>query len=419
MSTGTNWAGNYTYEASRLLLPESVEEVQDLAASTPHVRVLGSRHSFNGIADSDEVQVSLAGLDPDISIDCDSRTVSLVGAVRYGELAKVLDAGGWALHNLASLPHISVAGAIATGTHGSGDSNGNLATAVVALELATSTGELIRLTADQDDFAGAVVGIGALGAVTRVELAIEPTYDVRQNVFENLAWDQVEEHFSEITSAGYSVSMFTDWSADGVQQVWVKSRVDPGSADEMRHELFGATPATVRRHPLPGIDAVNCTEQLGIPGPWFDRLPHFGLEFTPSNGEEIQSEYLVPREHAIDAMRALRLLADHVRPLLQVTEIRTMKADELWLSGAYGRDTVGFHFTWIRDQARVESVLPLIEEALAPFDARPHWGKVFISGPEEIARLYPRLADFRDLAARLDPRGAFQNAFTRRYVFGE
>jgi alditol oxidase len=417
----TNWAGNYTYGAGQLLVPRSLDEVRAAAASSPALRVLGSMHSFNDIADSEGDQLSLTGLDPEIAIDSAARTVSFTGGVRYGELARALDDQGWALANLASLPHISVAGAVATATHGSGDRNRVLSTSVVALDLVTSSGELVRLRAGDVDFAGAVVGLGALGVVTRVELAIEPTFQVAQNAFDGLSWTALEEHFDAVTSAGYSVSLFTDWSADGVRLVLVKSRVgDEGATGfEADAPLFGAVPADGPRHPLAGLPADNVTEQLGRPGPWFERLPHFRLDFTPSNGEEIQSEYLVGRSEALGAIGALRSLGAQIGPLLQTGEIRTMASDELWLSGAYERDTVAFHFTWIRDQQRVEALLPVIEQALAPYRARPHWGKVFHMSAAEIADLYPRMNDFRELATRLDPRGAFRNNYMRRNIFAE
>ena len=358
MTTGTNWAGNYTYGAATLLLPETVEAVQEIAASAPCLRVLGSRHSFNGIADTQGDLVSLEALDPGIAIDSAARTVSLSGGVRYGELARALDAHGWALHNLASLPHISVAGAIATGTHGSGVRSGTLASAVVGLELVTSSGELVSITKDSSDFEGAVVSLGALGVVTRLELAIEPAYQVEQRVFEGLGWSEATDHFEEIMSSAYSVSMFTDWSSLGIQQVWVKSRVETARGGRPQSgvtgstapnssgpELFGAVPATTKRHMIAGIDPVNCTEQFGVAGHWYDRLPHFRLDFTPSNGEEIQSEYLLPRSRVAEAMHAVRAISGVITPLIQASEIRTMSADDLWLSGAFGQETVAFHFT--------------------------------------------------------------------------
>jgi xylitol oxidase len=410
-----NWAGNYTYRADRLHRPTTLEQVRVIVAGAPRVRVLASRHSFNGIGDSSQL-VTLDSLPADVSVDHEAGTVSVTGSVRYGELAEALSAEGFALGNLASLPHISVAGAIATATHGSGDANGNLATSVAALELVTSTGEIVTARRGDRDFDGLVVSLGALGAVTRITLDVEPAYQVRQRVFEGLAWDALFEHFAEITSSGYSVSVFTRWG-QSTDQVWVKTRVND-AAEELRGHLFGARAATTERHPIPGMDPVNATEQLGVPGPWSDRLPHFRMGFTPSAGDELQSEYIVPRRHAVAAIEAVRALAGALVPLLQISEIRTIAADQLWLSPQYGQDTIGIHFTWKRDEDAVSRVLPDVEAALAPFDARPHWGKLFLADADLISRLYQRLPDFARLVQRLDPRGAFRNEWLETHVLG-
>jgi xylitol oxidase len=400
MAPESNWAGSYEYRARTIHEPATVEQLQEIVAGSPRIRVLGSRHTFSEMADSDEL-VSLAGLPPDIAID--GQAVSCGAAVRYGELAPALDEAGLALHNLASLPHISVAGAVATATHGSGDGNGNLATAVTALELVTAEGELIEAKRGDEDFDGMVVNLGALGAVTRVTLAAEPAYEVRQRVFEDIGWPELHEHYDAITASGYSVSVFTLWG--DTSQVWVKSR------DDGPRELLGHPAATEDRHPIPGIDPVNCTAQRGVPGPWWDRLPHFRMGFTPSAGEELQSEFHLPRRHAAAAIEAVRALADRVRPHLQVTEIRTIAADSLWLSPQHEQDSVAIHFTWNRDPDNVERVLVDVEAALAPFGGRPHWGKLFLA-----AAPHPRGADFLALADRLDPTGKFRNPWFTRHL---
>jgi xylitol oxidase len=411
----SNWAGNYQYRATRLHRPSRLEQVQELVAAAPQVRVLGSRHSFTDLADAAEL-LSLDGLPADVAVDHAAGTVAFSGGLKYGELAEALQAEGLALANLASLPHISVAGAVATATHGSGDANGNLATAVTGLELVTASGELLTAARGDADFDGLVVGLGALGAVTRITLDVEPAYQVRQRVFEGLAWDALLGHFDEVTAAGDSVSVFTRWG-EAVDQVWVKSRVTD-AAEQVRGDLFGATAATVQRHPVLGLDPVNTTPQLGVPGRWSDRLPHWRMGFTPSTGEELQSEYLVPRRHAAATIQALRALGEVVRPVLQVCEIRTVAADRLWMSPQYGQDTVGVHFTWMPDQDAVGRVLVDVEAALAPFAARPHWGKVFLADAAAIAPLYARLPDFARLVMRLDPRGAFRNSWLDTRVLG-
>ena len=415
-SPGRNWAGNYVYRAEKLHRPSTIEQLQETIAKAPAVRVLGSRHSFNDIADSSEL-ITLEDMPGDAAFDHAAGTVSFNAALKYGEMVGALGAEGVALHNLASLPHISVAGAVATATHGSGDANGNLATAVAGLEIVTSDGEIFEASRGGPDFDGLVVGLGAVGAVTRITLDVEPAYEVRQRVFEGLGWEALFEYFDEITSCGYSVSVFTRWG-ETVDQVWVKSRVTD-EPERVRDDLFGAVSAAVDRHPILGLDATSCTPQLGRPGLWSDRLPHFRMGFTPSSGEELQSEYLVPRRRAVEAIGAVRGLAGRFRPVLQVSEIRSVAADRLWMSPSCGQDTVCIHFTWKPEREAVEDVLVQLEAALAPFEARPHWGKLFAADAEAIASLYERLPDFVRLVERLDPRGAFRNSWLRTRVLGE
>lgn len=416
--TSANWAGNYTYRAKTLHLPTSTEEVQELVEAADHIKALGSRHSFNDVADSVGEQLSLEAMPAEMTINRDAHTVTVNAGARYGAFAEDLHRAGFAVHNLASLPHISVAGAVATGTHGSGDHNGNLASAVVALEMVTADGSLVSVRRGDLDFAGAVVALGALGVVTRVTLDIEPTFEVRQDVYENLEWSTLAEHFDEITSAAYSVSLFTNWSDRGIDQVWLKSRTDAGATVAGEPSFLGAMLATRQLHPLPDVSAESTTEQGGVPGPWWNRLSHFKLDFTPSNGEEIQTEYLFDRKDAVAAIEAIRALGPRLAPHLFISEIRTMKSDELWLSPAFGRDTTAIHFTWKREDA-VLALLPLIDAALAPFDARPHWGKVFAIDAQRFDALYPKLPEFRRLADRLDPVGKFRNDYLRRTIFAE
>jgi alditol oxidase len=402
----TNWAGNYTYRARAIHTPATLEQLQELVSALPRVRVLGSRHSFSDIADSEEL-VTLDRMERDVVVDRDARTVSLSGAVRYGDLVEDLGRERLALANLASLPHIAVAGAVSTATHGSGDRNGNLATAVAGMQIVTSDGNVSTLARGSADFEGAVVGLGSVGAMVRVTLDLEPAYQIRQRVFEGLRWEQLFEHFDAITSSGYSVSVFTRWG-EAVDQVWVKSRVAEESEPD-RREFFGATAATKELHVIAGLDPINSTPQLGVPGPWSERLPHFRMGFTPSSGAEIQSEYIVPRSQAVAAIRAVRGIGAEIRPLILVSEIRTIAADRLWMSPQYGRDTVAIHFTLKPELERVKHLLVEVERALLPFEARPHWGKLFLADAKTIGPMYERLGDFAALLDRLDPRGAFRN----------
>jgi xylitol oxidase len=415
----TNWSGNYTYSTDRLHQPKTVEEVQQVVKGCSKLRALGARHSFNGIADSTENQISLAHLNQ-IALNRGSRTVTVGGGVTYSQLAPYLESQGYALHNLASLPQISVAGAIATATHGSGNKNGNLATAVSGLEVVTADGEVRVLSRERDGdrFQGAVVNLGAIGVVTKVTLDVQPTFQVAQVVYENLSMDQLEHHLEEIFAGGYSVSLFTDWQNHRISQVWVKRRVQPGSPPEFAPELLGAKLATRKLHPLPGHSAESCTEQMGIPGPWYERLPHFRINFTPSSGAELQSEYLIPREKGYQAILAVEQLRDHVTPHLLISEVRTIEADRLWASTAYQRPSMGIHFTWKPEWPAVKSVLPMIEAKLAPFGARPHWGKLFTMAAPQIKPLYPEMSQYQGLMAHFDPQGKFRNRFLESNIYG-
>jgi alditol oxidase len=410
-----NWAGTYTYRAQKLHRPRTIEQVQQIVARAASVHVLGSRHSFNDIADSSEL-ISLEDLPADVHVEHEAHTVSLCGGMTYGNLAQTLNDKGVALHNLASLPHISVAGAVATATHGSGVTCGNLATAVAGLEMVTSSGEIIKASRGEPDFDGLVVGLGALGVITKITLDVQPAYEVKQQVFEGLGWEALYDHFDEITSCGYSVSIFTRWGQTN-DQVWVKSRMD--EPDQVEGDLFGAVAATVDRHPIIGLNPTPCTPQLGRAGLWSNRLSHFRMGYTPSSGQEIQSEYLIPRRHALVAIEAMRALADKIQPLLQVSEIRRVAADRLWMSMNYEEDCVGIHFTWKREPDAVQAIVIQVEDALAPFEARPHWGKVFHADAAAIAPLYPRHSDFVRLVERLDPRGAFRNTWLKARVLGD
>lgn len=422
---GTNWSGTYVYRAAELHRPRSVDELQELIGRGKPVHALGTRHSFNDVADSAEL-ISLSDLPGEVAIDSTRRTVRVPSGVRYGELTAQLEVAGWALANLASLPHISVAGSVATATHGSGNANQSLASAVVAMTMVDGRGELVEVTEDDPAFAGLVVHLGALGVVTDLTLRIEPSFLVRQDVYQNLPWPQLDDSFEAILGAGYSVSVITDFARDDVDLLWVKTRIDPGTDSASGQEmgarssmpptLFGATAATEKLHMTRGNDPRFCTPQLGEVGPWSERLAHFLLEFTPSSGAEIQSEFLMDRRHGPDAIEALRGLGHLIASLVKSAEIRTIAADELWLSPAYETDVFGVHFTWEPDSAKVSEVVAQIETALEPFSPRPHWAKMF-SPHHEWAALYPRLVDFISLAERFDPEHIFRSPFLDRTIF--
>ena len=414
-----NWAGNLDYSTDRLYAATSLEQVQDYVKKESKLKVLGTRHCFNNIADSKDGFLSLKPMDKVIALDPAKHTVTVGAGITYGQLCPYLDSKGFALHNLASLPHISVAGACSTATHGSGEKNGNLATAASGLEMVTALGDVVNLSRerDRDTFPGAVVGLGALGVVTKVTLDIQPAFLMRQYVYENLPLIQLKDHFDAIESSGYSVSLFTDWQKQHINEVWIKSRVEEGQAFHATPEFFGATLATRNLHPIAELSAENCTEQMGVPGPWYERLPHFRMGFTPSAGKELQSEYFVPRQHAVEAILAVERLRDQVSPHLLISEIRAIAADELWLSPCYEQPCVTIHFTWKQDWPAVSKLLPVIEKELAPFHARPHWGKLFTTSPAELRGIYKKMPEFIELSRKYDPRGKFRNEYLNKNIF--
>jgi xylitol oxidase len=417
MTREHNWADNYIFRAARIHRPSSVEEVRRVVARASRIRAIGARHSFNGIADSPGDLIDLGGIDPDFVIDLERRTVTVGAAVNYGALASYLHAAGWALHNIASLPHVSVAGATATGTHGSGDRLGNLSTAVAALEMATATGDLVTVNRGEQDFEGMVVGLGALGIVTRVTLDIEPQFEMRQDAFEGLPWATLLSDFDTVMSMGYSVSLMTLWSVPSVSRLWIKTRLLNGAQQKVSASHLGAVPAA-----LPLIASTPAAMQqlnpFGVPGPWHQCLPHFRRDVVPGPVGHLQSEYMVPRGQAPVALAKLRAIGDRIDRHLWVTEIRSIAGDGLWLSPCYGDDRIGIHFSWRREPDVVKAMTTEIEAMLLPLGARPHWGKIMHTHAERLAPLYPKLPAFRELTGSCDPHGKFRNEFLDRHVFG-
>lgn len=399
----TNWARNVTYGATGIHHPVSLGELQSTVASSDRIRALGTRHAFNKLADTDGALVSVADLPCVVEVDSAAAKVKVSAGLRYAEFTEDLDRKGFAVPNLASLPHISVAGACATATHGSGIANGSLATSVSSVDIVTAQGDLVTFQRGDDEFDGAVVALGALGVVTSLTLDLVPSFDIRQYVYTGLPLDS---DLLGVLGSAYSVSLFTSWSGPAVDQVWVKHRVGDPELPE-----FPATLSDRRLHPVPGMPAENCTEQLGVPGRWHARLPHFRPEFTPSAGEELQAEFMVSRAEAVEALHAVDQIRDRIHPVLQISEIRTIAADEQWLSPYYRRDSVSIHFTWTADTEAVLPVIRLVEQQLAPFAPRPHWAKLFTVLPA-----YERLPEFRDLAQRLDPTRKFRNDLVNRVL---
>ena len=410
-----NWAGSFTFSTSNVFYPRSVSEIQTLVSTLPQLRTLGTRHCFNRIADSKHALVSTQQLNKVIELNTDQQSVTVEAGIKYGELAPWIHEKGFALANLASLPHISVAGSVATATHGSGVNNKNLAAAVNAIELVKPDGSLVQLSRekDGDKFLSTVVNLGTLGIVTKISLDVEPTFMVRQHVYLNMPLSRLKDNFEKIVSDGYSVSLFTDWQQDSINEVWVKSRTDKPNEHEPAAEFYGAKAATKNMHPIAELSAENCTEQMGVPGPWHERLPHFKMGFTPSSGKELQAEYFVPFEKAVEAISAIQRMGSKIGPHLFISEIRTIAADDLWMSPAYKQKSVSIHFTWKQHTEEVMALLPQIEKELMPFKVKAHWGKLFILSPNVLSAHYEKLNDFRKLMKTYDPKGKLKNDFVK------
>ncbi|WP_426562949.1 FAD-binding protein [Angustibacter sp. McL0619] len=411
-----NWAGNVDYGAARLLRPTSVEQLQDMVRHAGRVRVVGSRHSFNELVSTPDTLISLAELPFDIEVGADGRTATVPGAATYGAVTAALHAHGLALPALASLPHISVAGACATGTHGSGDGVKGLASAVTAVEFVQADGALETLRRNDPEFAAAVVNLGAIGAVVRVTFDVVPAFDIRQDVYDDVQIGPYGDELLDALGQAYSVSLFSDFGSDRFTMAWLKRKVPSDGFAAPSPTWRGGPLADGARHPVPGQPPLGTTRQSTV-GPWHERLPHFRLDVPPSSaGNELQSEFLVPRGQAPAAWRALLQVREVIAPLLQISEVRSIAGEEQWLSPAYARDSVGFHFTWVPDVVGVDLALTVLEPLLAQFDARPHWGKVFVTPVREVAHRYPRIADFAAVVHRRDPEGRFRNRFVEQVI---
>jgi xylitol oxidase len=403
-----NWSKNVDFNDRAFLQPESLAELQELVSSNAKIRARGTAHCFNEIANTSSYAISLAKMPKIIEISAATSSVTVSSGLTYGELAPALHDQGWALNNLASLPHISIAGSISTGTHGSGIKNQNLANQVLSLDIVTAEGELRHIDRTNPAFNALVVGLGLGGIVYQYELKIEPTFEIRQVIYPEIPLDILQRNFDQIMGTAYSVSYFTDWSSAQVGNLWCKFR----DSEVIPESVGGSAKADKKYHPIPSVDPVACTDQLGETGDWHQRLSHFKLEFTPSVGEEIQTEFFVDRKDAAAAIEAVSKLGEEITPLLWITELRTIAADDLWLSGAYQRDTLAIHFTWKKDLA-IYPVIEKVEAALRPFNYRPHWGKVFTADGKFLSSVYPKMSEFKALVEALDPASKFENTFTR------
>lgn len=401
----TNWAGNIAFSAETYKAPESVGDLQEVIRDASTARAIGQGHSFSDIADTNGVLISTRHLN---TVEMSADGVRVGAGVAYGDLVRLLGSNGRTLANLASLPHVSVAGAVATATHGSGTMNPSLASAVRSLQIVTADGALLEVDRTDPRFLGATVGLGALGVISALTLETVEEFEIAQWVFENVPWDDAGRSLNELLSLGYSTSLFLTWIGTAVEQLWVKAAARAPLPDSIPGD-----PARKPRHPVPGGDPAQCTQQLGTPGPAGERLPHFRFDGVPSVGNELQSEWAVDRTCAGDVFQVLRDLGEEIASSLYISEIRAVAADRFWLSPFYGRDAVTFHFTWRQTKATLVAI-ERVEQALRPYRARPHWGKLSNLAGEELRGLYPCFDEFSQLRGELDPHGKFANSWSAR-----
>jgi len=402
-----NWSESFQFSATEIATPESTEALQTVIAEAPTAKAIGTRHSFNAVADSPGgVLVDVSTLrDVHLAIDHEQMTASVPAGWTYSQAVRELEAAGVALGNLASLPHISVAGATATGTHGSGDRNPMMSAEIVGVEVVDGEGQLRVVGEGHPDLGALSLGLGAFGVFTRVVFAVRPTFQVQQDYYRSAPWENVLANLDDIFASAYSVNIHGDFSTDTVRGVWRKHVCDSGEIMVSPERLFGLT---LERGQLPNA----ATTRLHKPGPWSVRLAHFRPDAAPSTGgDELQSEYFVSRAHAVDALDALRSIGDRIDPHLWGAEIRTVASDDLWISPATGRDTLSIGLTWRKHPEAVHDLLPVVESTLEPFDARPHWGKLFAMEAPRLHALYPRLAEFNALRATYDPAATFASPF--------
>lgn len=409
-----NWAKNITFSSQNYIEIENLTQLQKVIESSNKLKVIGTGHSFSEIADTTGTLISLKNLDAEIEIDEKSQTVRVSAGTSYANLAKYLEKNGWALSNLASLGEITIAGAVMTGTHGSGSDNKVLSDSVVAIEMILASGD--KFVIDRKDFAqfpGFVVSFGALGVFTKLTLKIVKSFSVKQVVYENIPIQSVLENFNEIFDRPYSASYFSNWSPKNTGQIWMKF-LDNEKFSELQSNAYGGNLALTNQHPVKVNHPGNCTEQMGVAGKWLFRLPHFKLDSSPASGDEVQTEYLVDRDYVQGYINELTKIGEDIAARVYATEIRTMSSDDLWLSGAYGRETVGFHFTW-KKTSEVKDFLPVIENILGKNKGRPHWGKLFSTPRAQLIERYPKYEEFRQLIQKYDSGNKFRNKFIEQY----
>lgn len=402
-----NWGGNFNYSTQNIQYPRSVAEVQQIVKNAGKLRVVGSRHSFSKIADSECTMLSTIGLNKIIGINGSIPSVTVQGGLTYTDLLTSLNTAGFALPNLASLAEISVGGAASTNAHGTGVANQALANHIRSMEIVLANGSLLTIGPNDPRLKGMAAGLGAFGVVTQLELKLVPAFNITTYTYVNMPVQNSYENFAALQNMGFGVllvNMFTAPDAWNIAIVYARS--DANNTAMLTSNLFGGT--LVSQTTQPSYLALLSIAQIGLSG---------------VDGNEIQTEYFVPISKAVEAIKAVTAVANstNIFPSLATAfVIRTIASDDLWMSEYYGNDTmVAIHFSWQNNVTAVEAVLPQLERAMIPYGARPHWGKMFTMEPEDFLPHYPKVNEFKKLAEQLDPKGKFRNEFLEENVWTE
>lgn len=404
-----NWGGNLAFEQAEVVKPKTISELAEMVRVNK-VRPVGTLHSFSPIAKGEGLLMSTANLAIKPELDSDRSVVRFGAAMRFGELALFLEQNGFALRNMGSLPHISVAGAAATGTHGSGDKNQILSSSLTSFSYLNHEGELIKVEKQDPLFEAFRLGLGAYGIWVEAELSIVPSFQIRQDIFLEIPWSYFLEDPSRLTSAGYSVSLFGKWGTSTISQTWVKSEVEDPRAGV---PIAAIAPEQNSKRELADGVGDNLTEQGGKPGPWLHRLPHFRLDASPSAGNEIQTEYFFTRDKIAHAIEAVHSVAGKINPVLIISEIRSIAQDDAWLSPMRRGDSIALHFTWKNEPELVDIAVQELEKVLAPMEPIPHWGKVHHFTQSDLERAHPMLSKAREQFENADPSGKFSSDYLR------
>jgi FAD-linked oxidoreductase len=427
-----NWAGNQRAAARRVVRPTGAADIAELVgaarAAGDTVRAVGAGHSFTGAAATDGIRLELPTDGGPVSIDGAARQVTVPAGMPLHRLNALLAAAGLAMPNLGDIDRQTVAGAISTGTHGTGGRLGGLATFVSGLELVTGTGETVRCSADSDPdlFDAARVSVGALGVLTEVTLSCVDAFTLRADE-RPLPLAEVLSTLDELVAANDHFEFYW-FPYTGRALVKRNNRVTDGSArplprwrgfldDELlSNSVFGAVCRLARRAPrlVPTINGVSARAL----GARTYTAPSHEVFCTPRRVRFVEMEYAVPRAALPAAFAGLRRAVERCgTPVVFPVEVRVAAADGVWLSTSYGRDSA---YVAVHQYAGMpyEPYFREVEAVMRDLDGRPHWGKLHTRNAASLDAAYPRFGDFLAVRDRLDPDRVFVNDYTRQ-VFGD